>query len=67
MEEEATEAMEQVQELNQKRKLKHEAAGRELEDIEAQWKELITKNRNIEKACTVADQQIQGLQEQLKE
>lgn len=67
MEEDANEAMQQVGELNKKRKLKHEAAGRELEAIESEWRELITKNRNIEKACTTADQQIEPLQDQLKQ
>ena len=67
MEEDANEAMQEVGELNKKRKLKHKGAGRDLQAIETQWKALIVKNRNIEKACTVADQQVDGLQQQLRQ
>ncbi len=66
LEEDANEATQEVQELNKRRKLKHEAAGKDLEAMESQWKELIRKNRNIEKACAVTDQQIESLEEQLK-
>ena len=67
MEENANEAIQQVGELNKKRKLKHEAAGQDLQAIESQWRELIVKNREIEKACTAADQQIESLENQLEQ
>ena len=66
LEDEAKTKMHQVGEVNKKRKLKHEAAGAQLEAIEDEWKTLINKNRDIDKVCALADQQIADLEEKLR-
>lgn len=66
LEDQAKSKMQEVGDVNKKRKLKHEAAGRELDTIEEEWKMLITKNRDIEIGCAALDQQIADLEEKLK-
>ena len=67
LQEDARATVQEVSELNQKRKLTHEGAGKELDAIEAEWKALILKNREIETACSLADSRIAELEEQLRQ
>ena len=51
--------------MNKRRKLRHEEVGEQLQATEAEWQELLAKNRQIEAACALADTQAQDLQQKL--
>ena len=55
----------EVIEVNKQRKLKHQTAGEQLASVEAEWRELVAKNRDIGAACDSVEQEISSLTSQL--
>lgn len=52
----------EIDTLNQQRKLEQEASGTQLRALEAEWYELVAKNKAIESAIAHTQQQVAGLQ-----
>ena len=48
--------------LNQQRKLEQEASGTQLRALEAEWYELVAKNKAIQAAIAATEHQVAGLQ-----
>lgn len=51
--------------MNKRRKLRHQEVGEQLRAAEDEWMSLLRKNREIETACNLADNQAQELQRTL--
>lgn len=65
LEEDARGAAQEIVEVNKRRKLRHQEVGEQLRAAEDEWMSLLRKNREIETACNLADNQAQELQRTL--
>lgn len=55
---EVAELKRQIDAVNRERKLQQTAAGGELAGLEDQWKELVAKNGEIERACRAMEEEV---------
>ena len=51
-----------IDQINRERKLQQTAVGGELADLQAEWRALVAKNRDIELACLGMEAEIKLLQ-----
>lgn len=51
-----------IDQTNRERKLHQTGVGADLTDLEAEWRSLVTKNRDIESACAALEAEIRLLE-----
>lgn len=62
LEQEAADVGQRIDQINRERKLQQTAVGQELADLQAEWRALVAKNRQIELACGELEAEIKLLQ-----